>query len=170
MHDRIGRITTGTAQRTFVASNGNDANVCSLALPCRSFGAAIVKTSAGGEVIALDTAGYRPVVITKPVSVIAPPGIYAGVTVTSGTGIVVNPFFGNVTLRGLTINGLGGAIGIDYQSGDSFYVDNVGVTGFTTAGLNVLAATSGTVQIHDTVFRGNTVGATFGTTGGRRPS
>jgi hypothetical protein len=166
--DRIGRITTGvvTAQRTFVASNGNDSNPCSLAAPCRSFGAAIIKTSIGGEVVALDSAGYGPVVITKAVSIIAPPGVYAGVSVFSGTGITVNPVLGNVTLRGLTINSLGGTTGIDYQSGDALYVDNIAVSGFPTAGLNVLKAVTGTVQIQDSIFRGNGIGATFGTVGG----
>ena len=33
-------------------------------------------------------------------------------------------------------------------------------------GLNVLAAATGTVQVHDSLFRGNGIGATFGTTGG----
>jgi len=157
---------SSTAQRTFVASNGIDANPCSLASPCRSFGAAILKTSSGGEVVVLDSAGYGPVVITQPVSLIAPPGVYAGVSVFSGTGIVVNPVLGKVTLRGLTINSLGGTTGIDYQTGDALYLDNVVVSGFPTAGLNVLAAATGTVQIHDSIFRQNGIGATFGTTGG----
>jgi hypothetical protein len=82
---------TSTAQRTFVASYGLDTNPCSLVAPCRSFGEAIKHTSSGGEVIVLDTAGYGSVVITKPVSIIAPPGIYAGLSVAAGTGIVVNP-------------------------------------------------------------------------------
>ena len=134
--------------------------------PCRSFGAAIVKTTSGGEVVVLDSAGYGPVVITKPVSIIAPPGVYAGVSVLSGTGVVVNPVVGKVTLRGLTINALGGTTGIDYQTGDALYLDHVVVGGFPTAGLNVLAAATGTVQINDSLFRGNGIGATFGTTGG----
>ena len=157
---------SSTAQRTFVASNGNDANPCSLASPCRSFGAAIVKTSSGGEVIALDSAGYGPVVITQPVSIIAPAGVYAGISVFTGTGVVVNPVVGKVTLRGLTINALGGTTGIDYQTGDALFLDRVVVSGFPTAGLNTLAAATGTVQIHDSVFRGNGIGASFGTTGG----
>ena len=157
---------SSTAQRRFVASNGIDTNDCSLATPCRSFGAAMLKTSSGGEIVVLDSAGYGPVVITQPVSIIAPPGVYAGVSVFSGTGIVVNPVVGKVTLRGLTINSLGGTTGIDYQTGDALYLDNVVVSGFPTAGLNVLAAATGTVQIHDSLFRQNGIGATFGTTGG----
>ena len=152
-------------QRTFVASGGNDANPCSLTAPCRSFLAAINKTSIGGEVIVLDSAGYGPVVINKAVSIIAPPGVYAGVSVFSGTGIVVNPASGKVTLRGLTINALGGSTGIDYQSGDALYLDNVTVSGFPTAGLNALLSMAGTVAIHGSTFRGNGVGASFGTAG-----
>ena len=54
-----------TAQPKFVASTGNDAAACSLAQPCRGFARAIAQTSAGGEVIVLDSAGYGPVTITK---------------------------------------------------------------------------------------------------------
>ena len=64
---------------------------CSLAFPCRSFDAAIAQTLLGGEVIVLDSAGYGPAVISQSVSIIAPPGVYGGVTVFSGTGLVVSP-------------------------------------------------------------------------------
>jgi len=45
------------AQRTFVASNGVDTNVCSILSPCRGFARAITQTAAGGEIIVLDSAG-----------------------------------------------------------------------------------------------------------------
>jgi len=93
-----------TAQRTFVSSTGNDAANCQLATPCRSFGAAIAKTLSGGEVIVLDSAGYGVVSINQSVSIVAPSGIYAGISVLGSTnGIYINT--GDVTLRGLTING-----------------------------------------------------------------
>ena len=41
-----------SAQRTFVSVAGADGQPCSIALPCRSFAAAIAQTNAGGEVIA----------------------------------------------------------------------------------------------------------------------
>ena len=87
-------------QRTFVASNGADTNPCSLTQPCRAFAAALLQTNPGGEIIVLDSAGYGPVVIDKAVSIIAPAGIYAGVTATSGNGIVVNAPGAAVVLRG----------------------------------------------------------------------
>ena len=78
-------------QRTFVASYGVDTSACSLASPCRSFAVAISKTNPTGEVIVLDSAGYGPVTITQSVTITAPPGVYAGITVpASTTGIVVN--------------------------------------------------------------------------------
>ena len=61
---------SATAQRTFVASTGNDTNPCGLAQPCRGFARAVSQTSASGEVIVLDSAGYGPVTITKSVSLI----------------------------------------------------------------------------------------------------
>jgi hypothetical protein len=75
------------AQRTFVsAGSGSDANPCSRALPCRSFGTAIGQTDSGGEVVVLDSGGYGPVTVTQSVAIIAPPGVHAAVTAFS-TGI-----------------------------------------------------------------------------------
>jgi hypothetical protein len=96
--------------RTFVASHGLDTNDGRLTTPCRSIGAALAQTDPGGEIIVLDSAGYGTVTIDKSVSITAPRGIYAGITVTAGTGVDVTA--GNVALRGLTIRGPGGAIGI----------------------------------------------------------
>src|SRR5215471_13629595 len=77
-------------QRTFVSGGGNDLNACSRTAPCRTFGHAISQTSVGGEVIVLDSAGYGAFTITQAVSIIAPPGIYAGISVFSGDGIDIN--------------------------------------------------------------------------------
>lgn len=89
------------AQRTFVASTGSDANLCSLPQPCRSFNAAIAQTNAGGEVVILDTAAYGAVTITKSVKILAPAGVYGGVTVFGGTnptaGIVIDAAPGDAT-------------------------------------------------------------------------
>src|SRR6266571_6657569 len=79
------------AQRTFVsAATGNDANPCTRTAPCRNFAAAIAQTQSGGEVVVLDSGGYGTVTITQAVSLVAPAGVYAGISVFSGTGITVN--------------------------------------------------------------------------------
>jgi len=150
------------AQRTFVASNGLDTNACSLAAPCRSFSAAITQTLSGGEVIVLDSAGYGPVTVSQPVSIVSPGGVYAGVSVFAGAGITVNAGGGVVTLRGLTINSLGGNVGIDYVSGSRLYLDRVIVTGFAltaaSAGVRANLSTSGILNIREAAIRDNANG------------
>ncbi|MEO8674874.1 MAG: DUF1566 domain-containing protein [Casimicrobiaceae bacterium] len=140
------------AQRTFVSATGNDTNTCTAFAPCRSFAVAIARANPGGEVLVLDSAGYGPVAISQPVSIIAMPGIYAGISVTSGTGITINAGAGRVVLRGLAINGLGGSTGIDFQSGAALYLDRVVISGFSATGL---LAGSGEIFIHDSSFRDN---------------
>jgi hypothetical protein len=102
------------AQRTFVSTTGSDAAACSLAAPCRSFGAALAQTATGGEIVVLDSGGYGAVAISKAVSIIAPRGVYGGITAfptsPNATGITV--FDARVVLRGLSINGQGGDFGI----------------------------------------------------------
>ena len=104
-------VQAALPQRTFVASNGVDTNPCSLAAPCRSFGAAVTAVAAGGEVVVLDSAGYGAVTIAKSVSIVAPPGLYAGVSVASGTGVTVDGAGINVVIRGLSITNQGGNVG-----------------------------------------------------------
>lgn len=144
------------AQRTFVASNGNDANPCSLASPCRSFAAAIAQTLAGGEVIVLDSAGYGPVTIAQSVSITAPAGIYAGVSVSSGDGITVNGPAIEVALKGLTVNGVGGSDGIAFQQGKRLAIEDCTVSGMANYGINVTAA-NGFTEIAGVVVTGSGV-------------
>ena len=101
-------------QRAFVATDGVDNPTCSVTAPCRTFGAAIAVTTGGGEVIVLNSGGYGKVTIGKAVSIIAPPGIYAGISAFPGDdGVTVAAgATDKVVLRGLTINGQGGNAGI----------------------------------------------------------
>src|SRR5437899_9635782 len=99
----------GTAQRTFVASNGNDMNSCNRTDPCRSFGAAIAQTNANGEVVAIDSAGYGPVTITQSATIVAPLGVHAGISVFMGDGVTINAGMNDViVLRNLYLHSQGG--------------------------------------------------------------
>src|SRR5947209_4265222 len=113
------------AQRTFVsAANGSDANLCTRALPCRSFAAALPLTNFDGEVIVLDSGGYGPVTITQPVSIISPEGVYAGITAATGNAITVNAGdSAQVVLRNLTLNSPGAVNGIQAPTVASLYID-----------------------------------------------
>src|SRR5215831_15892668 len=103
-------VMAATAPRTFVASYGNDTHPCTLTQPCRGFVTAAAKTSAGGEVIVLDSAGYGRVQLFQSISIIAPPGVYAGISVDVDAGVTVDDSGSGaaVTLRGLTITAAGG--------------------------------------------------------------
>jgi len=149
-----------SAQRTFVSPDGADANTvnnCSLGAPCRSFGAAIGVTNPGGEIIVLDSAGYGQVAIPQSVSIISPPGIYAGVSVMAGEGVTINTPGIEVTLRGLTINGQGGTVGIHFAQGARLDIDGCTVSNMNQQGILVNGA--GTVSIsNSTVIGNNAVG------------
>jgi len=57
------------ASRTWVSGVGDDANPCSRTAPCKTFAGAISKTAAGGEIDALDPAGYGALTITKAITI-----------------------------------------------------------------------------------------------------
>lgn len=143
------------AQRTFVASSGSDAQPCSLSAPCRTFAAAISHTDANGEVIVLDSAGYGGVTISQSVSIITPPGIYAGISVFSGNdGVTIAAGTnGNVVLRGLSITGQGGNRGIVVTSAHQVHVEQCTISNM--AGDGIAIAASGSIHVRDSIVRGN---------------
>jgi hypothetical protein len=147
-----------SAQRTFVASFGTDANAsnnCSLVLPCRSFATAMTQTLDGGEIVVLDSAGYAPVVVNRSVSIIAPPGVHAGITAFSGDAVAVTGDSLNVALRGLSINSQGGSNGINISATNSqVLIQRAFVAGFSFQGVNAAAVGTGVV-IEDSTIRGN---------------
>jgi len=149
---------SATAQRTFVASYGSPANTafnCSIVKPCRAFSEAISVTSPAGEVIVLDSAGYGSVTITQSVSIIAPPGIYAGVSVSGGNdGVTINAPGAIVVLRGLSINGQGGLRGILFQAGARLRVENCVLSGMSSAGISH-SAPSGELIVLASITRDN---------------
>jgi hypothetical protein len=145
-----------TAQRTFVASTGNDANACSIIAPCRTFATAIAQTNSDGEVIVLDSAGYGPVTISKSVSIIAPAGIYAGISATSVNGITINGSGIAVALRGLTLNGTSSGVGVEFTQGQKLIIEECHITGFDTG---IVASAGGSkVTVRNAVVRNNSVG------------
>ncbi len=125
------------APRTFVSAAGSDSNPCSFAAPCRHFQAAVNATSAGGEVDALDPAGYGPITISQAITVegqgwfyIAPPA--------GGNGITINAVSGKVAIHGVSLNGAGitgNTNGIVFNSGRSLNVRDSVIQNFTDFGI-----------------------------------
>lgn len=123
--------------RSAVSLNGSDLNPCTTAAPCRSFTAAMAQTNAGGEIIALDSAGYGPFTINMSVTVSGAPGIHAAITVSSGNAIGVSAGSSDrVTLRNLVLLGTGGgSLGIDIGNAGIVNVVDVAISAFNADGI-----------------------------------
>jgi len=143
------------ASRTWVSGVGDDANPCSRTAPCKTFAGAISKTAAGGEIDALDPAGYGAVTITKGITIDGGGGQVASVLVSGTNGIVVQAGPSDVViLRNLRINGIGTGInGIRWLSGKALTVENCDIFGFTTNGIDIAKADGGKAFVHNTVVQ-----------------
>jgi hypothetical protein len=152
-------VANAAAQRTFVASYGSPSNIafnCSLIKPCRAFSEAIGVTNPKGEVIVLDSAGYGAATITQAVSIIAPPGIYAGVSVLTGDGITVAAGAGDVvTLSGLTINGEGGNNGVVVNSATHVHLERFTIRNMAQFGIWGFA--NSRIYVRDSLLSNNAV-------------
>jgi hypothetical protein len=148
--------------RTFVSVAGSDSNPCSITQPCRHFSAAVAATAAGGEVDALDPGAYGSFTISQAITIegqgwsyVAPPN--------NGNAITINAVSGNVTIRGVSLNGVGttNTNGIVFNSGGSLTVTDCvarNFNGFNTAGIGILMQpSSGAVNfvIANSIFVNN---------------
>jgi Right handed beta helix region len=159
----VAATPAGAAQRAFVSSSGMDANTasgCGLAMPCRTFAAAHGVVSDGGEIVALDAAGYGPITVTKNVTITANPGFYAGIAVASGDGVTIATAGISVTLRGLNINGIGGSSGVNMTNGARLSIENCVISNFSS-GSGVYVATQAQARIVDTLIRDGSYGVVF---------
>jgi hypothetical protein len=147
------------ALRTFVATTGVDTNTsvnCGPTAPCRTFNAALSVTDAGGEVVVLNSGGYGPATITQSVSITAPDGVYAGVTVASGnTGFTITTPGVNVALKGLTITGSGVAasngVVVAVIGAVTLTVENCVISNPSGTGIDFVG--SGVLRVVDTLIR-----------------
>jgi hypothetical protein len=145
--------STQAAPRTFVSTAGSDADTCSLAAPCRSFGMAITRTDPRGEIVVLDSGGYGRVAIDRSVTIAAAPGVFAGISVFPGTnGVDINGAGIVVTLQGLTINGQGGDDGIVFTQGARLHIERCTVANLGTHGMRIQ---TGETYISDSAIREN---------------
>ncbi|HEU5237728.1 MAG TPA: hypothetical protein VFU37_11330 [Pyrinomonadaceae bacterium] len=101
-------VTRAESDRTFVSTAGTDSETCGdQTSPCRDFNAALNRTNAGGEVIALDSGIYAltNITITKAVTLTAAPGVHADLYNTTDDNRITVDAGGIVVLRNLYIIG-----------------------------------------------------------------
>jgi hypothetical protein len=161
------QATNALVTRTWVSGVGNDANPCSRTAPCKTFAGAFIKTTAGGEISALDPGGYGAITIDKAITINGD-GTLGGIVASFTTGITVNAGVEDrVVLRNISINGGGNGInGVRYIAGKSLVLDNVTISGFTTRGIDMNLTNNGDLFVRNThitkvptgVFVATTVG------------
>jgi hypothetical protein len=140
------------------APAGNDANPCTLPLPCRLLPVALAAVADGGEIWMLDSANYNtgPVAITKSVTILAVPGVVGSVLATGGNAIDIATAGVKVALRNLVIvpfPGGGGINGINMTAGAGLTVENCLIANLPQHGIVVNTAAS--VRVTDTTIRDN---------------
>src|SRR5437588_11101030 len=73
--------------QSWVSGAGDDNNPCSRTAPCQSFAGALNKTTTGGQITCLDSAGFGAVTITRSITIRCD-GERSGHT--SANGLLVN--------------------------------------------------------------------------------
>jgi hypothetical protein len=150
--------------RSFVSAEiGNDANApnCNRTTPCRTFQTAHDNTLDKGEVTVLDPGSYGAVLIQKNISIINDGVGEAGILVSGGNiGINVNAPGASVSLRGLTIKGIGfgGGVGIRFATGSALNVENCTVRNLdgTGDGIEFNPNSPAALQVTNSIVSDNT--------------
>ncbi|HSE20642.1 MAG TPA: hypothetical protein VLB68_03265 [Pyrinomonadaceae bacterium] len=149
------------ATRTWVSGVGDDANPCSRTAPCKTYAGAISKTAKDGEISTLDPGGFGAVTITKSITINgggAGQG-YGSILASLVNGVIINITDVNdvrktVRLDWLNINGAStGLNGIRFIAGNTLFVENTIIDGFTTHGIDVNTASTTFLHVKNTTIR-----------------
>jgi hypothetical protein len=157
----------GQASRTWVSGVGDDANPCSRTAPCKTFAGAISKTAANGEIDVLDPGGFGTVTITKSITIDGK-GFVSSILGSGTNGVIVNNANAKVTLRNLSISGVGtGANGVRILAAKSVRILNTEIFGFANGIQYIPSAGRVRLVVEDsTVYDNSTSGFSIVPTGG----
>jgi hypothetical protein len=157
-------LACGTAHaqlfRAYIASDGSDANPCTLAQPCRLLPAALAAVADGGEIWMLDSANYNTatVSIIKSVSILAVPGAVGSIVALSGGAAVSIATSGlRVTLRNVSIGPLPGAPagthGVEMNADSTLTIEESLIANLP--GNAVMVGGFGKLRVADSTLRNN---------------
>ena len=156
--------------RSYISPSGSDNRPCSRNQPCRTFDAALAKTDAGGEIVAMETGTYEPATINKSITLAAAPGADVAIRATTGNAVTINGNTGDTyVLRGLRLGGPGknvaGTNGVFVNIASpscciSVSLENTIVTDFEE-GVQMNIGVAGRLLVSDSVFRSNKTGINF---------
>ena len=113
---------------------------------------AIAATASGGEVIALDSAGYGAFTVAMPLAISGAPGAHAALTVTSGSGVTIAAGASDkVVIKNLVLIGAGGTFGIEDSTSKEVAVIGCLIRGFASSGVQI-DATAGNASVEDSTI------------------
>ncbi len=154
----FGQSSSALAQatRTWVSGVGDDVNPCSRTAPCKTFAGAISKTAAAGVINTLDSGGFGAVTITKAITIEAN-GVIGGVLAAGVNGVTVNAGPSDVvTLRGLTIDGVGTGInGVRFVAGGALRIEGCVINNFRDFGVDFRPSAASRLFIANSTISGN---------------
>jgi hypothetical protein len=144
--------------RAYLASDGNDANACTLLQPCRLLPAALAAVASGGQIWMLDSANYNTstVSVAKSVTILATPGSVGSVVAVGGSAINIAAAGLVVTLRNLVIGplpGAGGTSGITIGATSELSVEGCLIAGLPQHGIE--AGGNAVLRVTDSTVRNN---------------
>jgi hypothetical protein len=154
--------STAQAQlfRAYLSGEGNDANPCTLQLPCRLLPAALAAMVDGGEIWMVDSANFNTsqVNITKSVTILAIPGALGSVVATGGgNALSINTAGVKVTLRNLVIVHLNSSVnGVNFTQGAELNVVDCDIANMQNASIYA-AAPGSKVNVARTNLRGSVI-------------
>ena len=155
-------LLSATAQaqlfRAYLASDGNDANACTLVAPCRLLPAALTAVADGGEIWMLDSANYNTATVTigKSVSILAVPGALGSVVAIGGPAISITAAGLTIALRNLVIVPLpasGATFGVYMTGASALTIEGSLIASLPNDGVHVIG--TGQVEIATTIIRNN---------------
>jgi len=146
----VSKSGSAQATRTWVSGLGDDANPASRTAPCKTFAGAISKTATGGEINALDAAGYGAVTIVKSITIDGG-GTFASILGAGTNGVIINAGTdGVVILRHLNINGAGtGISGIKIMAAKKVIIEDCVLANFTQQGVDINTTAACTVILNN---------------------
>ena len=143
------------AMRTWVSSLGDDVNPGTRTAPCHTFAGAISNVADGGEINCIDAGGFAPVTIVKSITIDGG-GTHASILNFNNTGIIIKGEGIVVTIRNLSIQGIGkGTTGIKVVNCAVLNVENCVIANHTGQGIEIVPGSNARVFIKDTIIRGN---------------
>ena len=144
--------------RAYLASDGSDANPCTLQAPCRLLPAALNAVADGGEIWMLDSANYNTatVNVNKSVSILAVPGAVGSiVALDGGPAISISASNRTVALRNVVLAQLAGAVdgtyGVNMTGASKLTIENSLLVNLPFGGVQVIGA--GTLKMIKTTVR-----------------